>query len=452
MPDSQPQQSPGVTTEPRAEGFRLAAVGDALVSQSVSANLAPERSGVGQLLARADAAFVNLEGVVRSGDEGTPQAESGGTWVTIRPAHARELVDLGFNLVNTAHNHTLDWGQDGLRAMLAHLDRLEVAHAGAGRNLAAARQPAYLDTPKGRVALVGVAVSFNNWNRAGSSRSDCAGRPGLSGIRLKTTLQVTADEFGTLERLNQELQLDAKTLLREKLGFIPPAVAGTLQFGQYEVRQADTRAALQQLHPGDVFEVLQSVREARRQADRVLFSVHNHELGDGRLEVPPVWLQEFCRQVLDAGADVVLGHGPHILQGIELHEGKPILYSLGNFIFENELQQVQPADIYEAQGLGPTDGPADVFEKRAERGGFAAHRHYWDSVLVVLDWEGDRLTELQLHPVTLGFGEQRSKRGSPVLADRADGRRIIAHLAELSAAFGSSIEWREAGYGVLLIP
>lgn len=451
MVDTRKQRDPAAGGEAEAEAFRLIAVGDALVSQSVTASLAPECSGVGRLLTGADAAFVNLEGVVRNKGEGTPQAESGGTWVTIQPAHARELAELGFNLFNTAHNHTLDWGQDGLLAMLSHLNRSGVTHAGAGENLAAARQPAYLDTPKGRVALIAVAVSFNNWNRAGHSRPDCRGRPGLSGVRLQTTLQVTAEEFTALERLNSELQLDAKTLLREKLGFLPPAAEGTLQFGQYNVRRGATRALLQELHPGDVREVLQSVSEARRQADRVMFSVHNHELGDGRLEVPPVWLKEFSRQVLDAGADAILGHGPHILQGIELHEGKPILYSLGNFIFENETQQVQPADLYEAQALRPEHGPADVFDKRAERGGFAAHRHYWDSVVAVLDWQGKQLTELQLHPVTLGFGEPRSRRGSPVLASGAEARRIIADLAALSAPLGSSLEWHEAGYGVLRI-
>lgn len=431
--------------------LHLVAAGDALISQSIAGFSEPRFMKLLDLIGAADAGFVNLEGVVRNREEGTPQAESGGTWVSISPTHAQELAQLGFNLFATAHNHSLDWGADGLLAMNAHLDALGITHAGAGENLAAARQPAYLDIPNGRVALISAATSFNNWNRAGNSRPDCQGRPGLNGIRVKTTLQVTPEEFATLQHLNSELKLDAKTLLREKLGFKAPAVPGTLTFGQYEVRSGPVRKLLLEPNTRDVTSILNAVREARRQADWVVFSVHNHEMGDGKLEVPPAWLQDLCRQAVDAGADVVLGHGPHVLQGIELHEGKPILYSLGNFIFQNETQAQQPADFYEAQGLGPDDGPADLFDKRAQNGGFAAHAHYWQSVLADFEWSGGRLARLRLHPVTLGMGLRRSIRGRPMLADPLEGEQIIRDLAGLSEEFGTTIRW-EGGTGAVLIP
>jgi poly-gamma-glutamate synthesis protein (capsule biosynthesis protein) len=433
-----------------AGDLHLIAAGDALMSQSLNGFSEPRFTQLLELISAADAGFINLEGVVRNRDEGTPQAESGGTWVSISPAHARELTQLGFNLFATAHNHSLDWGADGLLAMNAHLDALGVTHAGVGPNLAAARQPAYLDTPKGRVALISAATSFNNWNRAGNSRPDCQGRPGLNGIRIRTMLQVTPDEFTVLQHLNRELKLDAKTLLREKLGFKSPAAPGTLTFGQYEIRTGPVRQLLQEPDARDLAGLLSAVHEARRQADWVVFSVHNHELGDGKLEVPPVWLQDLCRRVIDAGADMVVGHGPHVLQGIELHDGKPILYSLGNFIFQNETQAQQPADFYEAQGLGPEHGPADLFDRRAKNGGFAAHAHYWQSVLADLEWSDGQLARLRLHPVTLGMGLRRSLRGRPMLACLQEGERIIRDLASLSEGFGTTIRW-EAGYGTVLI-
>ena len=43
-------------------------------------------------------------------------------------------------------------------------------------------------------------------------------------------------------------------------------------------------------------------------------------------------LRRWARAVLDAGADAVVGHGPHVLRGVEFHAGKPIFYSLGNFL------------------------------------------------------------------------------------------------------------------------
>jgi poly-gamma-glutamate synthesis protein (capsule biosynthesis protein) len=432
--------------------LHLVAAGDALVSQSLQRFSEPAYLELLGLIAAADAGFVNLEGVIRNADEGTPQAESGGTWVSISPEHARELAGLGFNLFATAHNHSLDWGQDGLLAMQRHLDTLGVAHAGTGSNLTQARKPAYLDTPQGRVALVSTATSFNGWNLAGDPRPDCGGRPGLSGIRLRTTLQVQPDEFAVLQRLNAQLLLDARTQLREKLGFRAPAAPGTLTFGQYEVRSGAARELIQTTDPRDVDGVLRAVREAARQADWVVFSVHNHELGEGRLDVPPGWLQKLCREAVGAGADVVLGHGPHVLQGIELHEGKPIFYSLGNFIFQNETQAQQPADLYEAQGLGSDAGPADVFDRRARNGGFAAHRHYWQSVIAGIEWRAGTLERVRLHPVTLGMGLRRSVRGRPMRAGTPEGRQIIGDLAQLSEHFGSVIRWDEAGYGVLETP
>jgi hypothetical protein len=43
-------------------------------------------------------------------------------------------------------------------------------------------------------------------------------------------------------------------------------------------------------------------------------------------------LRRWARAVIDAGADAVIGHGPHVLRGIEFYRGRPIVYSLGNFL------------------------------------------------------------------------------------------------------------------------
>ena len=43
-------------------------------------------------------------------------------------------------------------------------------------------------------------------------------------------------------------------------------------------------------------------------------------------------LRRWARAVIDAGADAVVGHGPHVLRGIEFYRGRPIAYSLGNFL------------------------------------------------------------------------------------------------------------------------
>lgn len=70
--------------------------------------------------------------------------------------------------------------------------------------------------------------------------------------------------------------------------------------------------------------------------------------------------------MIDASADVVVGHGPHVLRGIEVYKGRPIFYSLANFIFENDLVELQPADSYELLGLDGDSLPSDYFSRRSK--------------------------------------------------------------------------------------
>lgn len=73
-----------------------------------------------------------------------------------------------------------------------------------------------------------------------------------------------------------------------------------------------------------------SIAQARTQgADLVIFSNH---WGANFIERPSHEFRQFARRVLELGADIYHGHSAHISQGIEIHQGKPILYDTGNFI------------------------------------------------------------------------------------------------------------------------
>ncbi len=56
--------------------------------------------------------------------------------------------------------------------------------------------------------------------------------------------------------------------------------------------------------------------------------------GIERDEMPQEYQRALAKRYIDAGADLVIGSHPHVLQGIEYYKGKPIFYSLGNFVFE----------------------------------------------------------------------------------------------------------------------
>jgi AmmeMemoRadiSam system protein B len=92
----------------------------------------------------------------------------------------------------------------------------------------------------------------------------------------------------------------------------------------------------------DVAETAQSIAEAAGMADRVVVSVHwGREYG----VEPTARQRELAHAFIDAGADAVLGHGPHVIQPLEVYGGAPVFYSLGNFLFDD-------ADPLRSSGLG----------------------------------------------------------------------------------------------------
>lgn len=77
--------------------------------------------------------------------------------------------------------------------------------------------------------------------------------------------------------------------------------------------------------------IRQDILNARRKgADVVLVSIH---MGDRYQKGPMDFEQKLCRDVVDAGASAVIGHGTHIMGPVEIYRGRPIFYSLGNFTF-----------------------------------------------------------------------------------------------------------------------
>jgi poly-gamma-glutamate synthesis protein (capsule biosynthesis protein) len=158
----------------------------------------------------------------------------------------------------------------------------------------------------------------------------------------------------------------------------------------------------------------------------------------------------FARAV-DAGADVFVGHGPHVLRGVEIYKGKPILYSLSNFIFQNETLVRMPADSYEQYSLDDDVAqPADYLDARYDndRRSFPSDAEYWDSVVAVTKWEGGRFVELELHPITLGYKTSRAERGRPQLASGTDASRILEMMATRSKPFGATVTIK-GGVGVV---
>lgn len=86
----------------------------------------------------------------------------------------------------------------------------------------------------------------------------------------------------------------------------------------------------------DTTHLVEEIKKAKQQCDYVFVAVHwGVEHTDELTGYQPV----MARQFIDAGADGVIGSHPHVLQGMEFYQGKPIFYSLGNFIFNREIER-----------------------------------------------------------------------------------------------------------------
>ena len=446
----------------QAGNFSIALAGDCLVTRRLSIFDEPAYMDLVNIIRDCDAGFVNLETVVRNWDEGEPGITRG-TFMTTPPELLEDFKWLGINMVNCANNHMFDYGRDGLMATIKHLNEAGIVHAGSGKNLAEARMARYLDTKGGRVALLGTTATYRPWNAAGAQRQDIAGRPGVSPFSTKVTYTVDNEAFSALQRMGRELGFERKRE-RDATHFYAASELGAAgadkmsAFGTAFVK-GESFGATATASQDDIDDILRYVREARRMADWVVVSFHTHDFSQKaqakartriELEEPADFIPDFARQVIDAGADVFAGHGSHTPLGIEIYKGKPIFYSLGNFIMQNETLPFFPETAYKRFGLGHDATPSDFLHARTDGGkkGHEAHAGFWENFTVTCHFTGGKLSEIRIHPIDLGFGLPRSQRGRPVLAGDPVRTRVIDRVARLSKPYGTTIENRN-GTGVI---
>src|SRR5215472_16466214 len=444
--------------------FTIALGGDCMLTRRLSVYDEPAFLALAKIFREADAGFVNLETVVRDADEGAPNITRG-TYMTTPPELLADLKWFGINLAGCANNHAYDYGETGLLATIAHLDAAGIAHAGSGRNLAEARRPGYLDTPHGRVALIAMTATFRPWNRASAQREDLRGRPGINLFTAATSYTVDAETFAALKRMSRELGFE-QTRERDRGHFFSEREAPAEKseemtlFGR-RVARGEKFKSCSVGEAADIEDNLRWIREARRQADWVVVSFHSHDFAQRsllaaktrtELAEPADYIPAFAHAAIDAGADLFAGHGSHTPLGIELYKGKPIFYSLGNLVLENETVRAFPAEAYARFDLGGDATPADFLDARTGGGkkGHVAHAEFWESMAVACRFAGGKLAEIAIHPIDQGFGRPRAQRGRPVLADAAMAERVIARVARLSAPYGTVMERRE-GVGVVKV-
>jgi poly-gamma-glutamate capsule biosynthesis protein CapA/YwtB (metallophosphatase superfamily) len=418
----------------------LVASGDSLITMRQSVHSEPEFLKLVEIIREADVAFTNLEMLLHDYEyDCYPAAECGGTYTRAPPYMIDELVWMGFDLFSTANNHSLDYMYGGLFNTILRLDERELPHAGTGADLAEARMPTYLETERGRLALVSACSTFANFGRAGDARRDMKGRPGLNPLRYEQWYEAGADTIKKLKEVEKEL--DLPSVYQQE---------GSYHFLTRKFVEGNSLGLHTSPNKGDMDGNLESIKDARNQADWVIMTLHAHEGLPKDSERPAEFIEEFARASIDAGAHCFIGHGHHAMRGIEIRDGKPIFYSLGNFIFQNETVYKMPADFYERYKTGPYDGTvSQAYDARQEsppRPGypegkwFTEDEKYWISFVPLMRFKDEKLEELRLYPIELGRNKERSQRGRPVLADGKNAEHILTVLQGLCKPYGTSIE------------
>ena len=424
---------------PPDSSISFAATGDSFITRRMPVG-DPSFRRIASLVQTADARLTHLETVIRR-DEGFPAAQSGGTWASSRPEVLADLRAYGFNLISWASNHTLDYSYGGLESTGRYLDEAGFIHAGAGATRAEAGAIRYLDTSAGRVAFIAATSTFPESWIAGDQRSDGPGRPGINPLRFSTVYHVPGNELASLKKIADATRINATHLNRTQEGFVLPEPEGIYRFGHHLFTESKNGKNGEVTHPhrGDLDRLLRSVMEASRQADAVVVSLHSHEEKSGNKHLPADILVQASRACVDAGAHAIVGHGPHVLRGIEIYKHRPIFYSLGNFIFQNESVPSQPSDFYEKYHLDSSLPASEVFAHRSGNGtrGLALDPKVWRSVIASWRMSGGELRELTLHPISLGFGEPSYRNGSPSLTSDPS---ALADIVSLSKPFGTTLK------------
>lgn len=281
----------------------------------------------------------------------------------VAPEVAEDLGQAGFDLMTVATNHTWDYGPVAFLESLGHLAAAGVGTVGGGPDLVAAQAPVIRDLDGLKLGVLAVSCLLPPYYAA---RDD---RPGISPIRV--------EQWQEIEPIMLATEPGAPIPMRSKVN-------------------SDDSVAL-----------MKRIAALRPQVDVLIVSVH---WGYGKGTPLAEYQRPFGHDIIEAGADMVLGNHAHSPAGLETHLGKPILYSLGNHIAQQDWANATPLQAAIFHMIDP-----------------------WSTVCRIgMDETGIRDIEFR--------ATKCDSDGLPVLIeDEAEASAVLQRLQQLSRDFGTEI-------------
>lgn len=409
----------------------LALTGDVMLAKRLPKKFSPAMLKASEFLKKHDCVLGNLETTIHDG-EGIPEAYPGGGWAMASGHTLDDLADFGFNMFACANNHAMDYGQTGLISTIKNLKARDIQYAGIGSNLSEASQPAYFDCENGRISLISITSSFHDSYLAGPQNQDMKGRPGVNPLRHNAVYELNSDDFKSLVRIASESGINSYHAQAIKEGYIPSG-SDTFKFGGFTFSEGSTGVLHTSPLNADFLRTLASIKDAKNMSDICIVSVHGHQF-KGDKEQSPEFVETFSRACIDAGADVVFCHGPHLLRGIQCYSNGIILYGLGNFILQQDQMVLLPEEYYRKYGTTRQDtiGPSEAYLRQSANNtrGLNADARTWQSVIAGIEFNGENKV-VSLQPIQL------DRYGLPcAVSDNG----ILQKIAELSRPYGSVIQ------------
>lgn len=262
------------------EECKFYAVGDVIIDREDPESL---HALVRPVLAEADILFCQLEGSI-SDKKG--QLMLGG-WGPrqLTPKVIKGYKAAGFNVISFASNDALDWGYERFLDTFELLRKSGIQVVGGGENIAEARKPAIFECKRNRVGILTYCSIVFPEAEAGPNKA------GIAPLRAWTHYErVDYEQPGT-----------------------PPLI-------------------ISRPYVEDLEAMVQDIKKLKLQVDVVAVSFH------WGIHFAPktiaMYQTEAAHAAIDAGADIILGHHPHILKGVEVYKGKVIFYSMNMFGFD----------------------------------------------------------------------------------------------------------------------
>jgi hypothetical protein len=429
------------------EPFTLASVGDLIIIRPASQYQDPGFQSAIKIIRDSDVGFGNFESMIR--DELNFTGPLGGMFGTKEVA--ADVKAMGFKLVNRAGNHLMDSNQEGLFETMRLMEAAGLVYGGAGRDLEDARAAHFLETPKGRIGVVGMysEVAGGQSRLAASYRvGNTGGRPGLNDVSLARSIIVSADQLDALKKVRDSVY-GHRTEYSNPVDAPANEAPGTLELFGTVYKVGSTLGGLSYtMNPGDLRDTLRSIRNGKEYADFMIATIHAHQ-GDSVLQPflyedhPPDFLVALAHASIDNGADAFVAHGPHLLRGIEIYKGKPIFYDLGEFFREWDW------------GCDCDTNPESP-QTPAERatGGLMARDVVrpinYESAIALSKYDKGKLQEVRIYPIWGRFDGPISQRGIPETAPPEIAQRILQRLQKLSEPLGTKIAI-EGNVGVIRV-